>query len=80
MPHLVLIVDDEPGIRSALAGILTDEGYETVATGSGSEAIELYRERRPDVVFLDIWRPDRDGLETLQSLRESDPAAAVVMM
>ena len=80
MPHLVLIVDDEPGIRSALAGILTDEGYDTVSTGSGSEAIELYRERRPDVVFLDIWLPDRDGLETLQSLRESDPAAAVVMM
>lgn len=80
MPHLVLIVDDEPGIRSALSGILTDEGYDTVSTGSGSEAIELYRERRPDVVFLDIWLPDRDGLETLQSLRESDPAAAVVMM
>ncbi len=80
MPHLVLIVDDEPGIRSALAGILTDEGYDTVSTGSGSEAIELYRERHPDVVFLDIWLPDRDGLETLQSLRESDPAAAVVMM
>lgn len=80
MSELVLIVDDEPGIRSALAGILADEGFDTVATGSGVEALELYRRRHPDVVFLDIWLPDRDGLETLQSLREADPAAAVVMM
>src|SRR5262249_6273318 len=40
----------------------------------------LYAERRPAVVFLDIWLADRDGLETLQALRESDPTAAVIMM
>jgi UDP-3-O-[3-hydroxymyristoyl] N-acetylglucosamine deacetylase len=80
MSRLVLIVDDEPGILSALAAILGDEGYETLTTSSGGEAVELYRQRQPDVVFLDIWLPDRDGLETLQALREADPAAAVVMM
>ncbi len=80
MPTLVLIVDDEPGILTTLAGVLGDEGYETVATGSGEQALALYRERRPDVVLLDVWLPDRDGLETLQALREFDPAAAVVMM
>ncbi len=77
---LVLIVDDEPGILTALSGVLADEGYDTVCTGSGEEALELYRARRPDLVFLDIWLPDRDGLETLQALRDQDPAAAVVMM
>ena len=80
MSRLVLIVDDEPGILSALSGILADEGYETLTTTSGGEAVELYRERSPDAVFLDIWLADRDGLETLQALRELDPAAAVVMM
>jgi UDP-3-O-[3-hydroxymyristoyl] N-acetylglucosamine deacetylase len=80
MNQLVLIVDDEPGIQTALAGILADEGFATVCTGSGSDALSLYRERHPDVVFLDIWLPDRDGLETLQALRETDPAAAVIMM
>ncbi len=80
MSRLVLIVDDEPGILTALAGILGDEGFETLTTASGGEAVELYRERSPDVVFLDIWMPDRDGLETLQALREVDPAAAVIMM
>src|SRR5215208_3018613 len=73
MPELVLIVDDEPGI-------LSDEGYETLTTTSGEDALSLYQEKRPAVVFLDIWLADRDGLETLQSLREADPTAAVVMM
>jgi UDP-3-O-acyl N-acetylglucosamine deacetylase len=80
MPKLVMIVDDEPGILTTLAGVLGDEGYDTLSTGSGEEALALYRERRPDVVLLDIWLPDRDGLETLQALRDLDPAAAVVMM
>ena len=77
---LVLIVDDEPGILTSLSGVLGDEGYETISTSSGEEALELYREHQPEVVFLDIWLPDRDGLETLQSLCEIDPAAAVIMM
>jgi UDP-3-O-[3-hydroxymyristoyl] N-acetylglucosamine deacetylase len=80
MAELVLIVDDEPGILSTLGGILSDEGYETLCTTSGEEALTLYAENRPAVVFLDIWLADRDGLETLHALRQSDPAAAVIMM
>ena len=80
MSETVLIVDDEPGILTALSSVLADEGYETVCTKSGLEAESLYRQRQPDVVFLDVWLPDRDGLETLQALREVDPAAAIVMM
>ncbi|HEV8578727.1 MAG TPA: UDP-3-O-acyl-N-acetylglucosamine deacetylase [Thermoanaerobaculia bacterium] len=80
MSDLILIVDDEPGILSTVGGILSDEGYATVTTSSGEEALALYAEKRPAVVFLDIWLADRDGLETLQALRESDPTAAVVMM
>ena len=80
MSELVLIVDDEPGILSTLGGILSDEGYTTLTTTSGEEALALYRDRQPAVVFLDIWLADRDGLETLQALRETDPTAAVVMM
>src|SRR6185295_12475670 len=79
-PRLALIVDDEPGILTTLSGILADRGYGTLCAATGNEAIDLYRRHRPDVVFLDIWLPDRDGLETLQALRADDPAAAVVMM
>jgi UDP-3-O-acyl N-acetylglucosamine deacetylase len=77
---LALLVDDETGILETLGGVLSDNGFATVTTTSGEEAITLYRERRPDVVFLDVWLPDRDGLETLERLRELDPDAAVVML
>ena len=80
MTTTVLIVDDEPGILATLSGVLSDEGYDTLTTGSGGDAVELYRTGRPDVVFLDIWLPDRDGLEVLQELRDLDPRSAVIMI
>jgi UDP-3-O-[3-hydroxymyristoyl] N-acetylglucosamine deacetylase len=80
MSALVLIVDDEPGILTTLSQILADEGYRTITTTSGEEAVHLFREQRPEVVFLDIWLPDWDGLETLQALRDIDPNAMVIMM
>jgi UDP-3-O-[3-hydroxymyristoyl] N-acetylglucosamine deacetylase len=80
MNELILIVDDETGILTTLSQILGDEGYRTVTTTSGEEALHLFREQKPAVVFLDIWLPDWDGLETLQALRDVDPYATVIMM
>ncbi len=80
MNELVLIVDDEPGILTTLAGILEDEGYRTVTTTSGEEAVVLFERHRPEVVFLDIWLPDRDGLETLAVLHDANPFAVIIMM
>lgn len=80
MKNLVLIVDDEPGILTTLSGVLKDEGYDTHCVENGEDALSFYRSRRPDAVFLDVWLPDRDGLETLQALRELDPTASIVMM
>jgi UDP-3-O-[3-hydroxymyristoyl] N-acetylglucosamine deacetylase len=80
MKPLVLIVDDEQGILTTLSHVLEDEGFRTVTTRSGEEALQIYRRRRPAAVFLDIWLPDRDGLETLKKLREIDADAAVIMI
>jgi UDP-3-O-acyl N-acetylglucosamine deacetylase len=80
MAALALIVDDEPGILQTLAGVLADQGHRTLTTASGIEALRLYGEQRPDVVFLDVWLPDRDGLETLAAIRAQDPEATVVLM
>src|SRR6187402_3612759 len=77
---VALIVDDEAGILSTLGGILTDNGFDVATTPSGAEALDIYAARSPQVVFLDVWLPDRDGLETLQMLRELDPRATVVMI
>ena len=80
MNELILIVDDEEGILTTMSQVLGDEGFRTITTTSGAEAPDLYREHRPDVVFLDIWLPDKDGLEALQAILEMDSGALVVMM
>lgn len=76
----VLIIDDEPGVLSSLADVLVDEGHRTLQAKNGVDGLAFYRESRPDLVFLDIWLPDRDGLEVLHALREIDPAATVLMI
>jgi two-component system nitrogen regulation response regulator NtrX len=76
----ILIVDDEPAIQSALRGVLEDEGYRVTAVGSGTEAIGVVGDEAPDVVFLDIWMPGLDGLETLAQIKRVRPETAVVMI
>jgi two-component system nitrogen regulation response regulator NtrX len=70
----ILIADDEEEIRDSLAAILREEGYEVTSTATASEAIELARDSVYDVVLLDIWLPDRDGLEVLSEMRTADRA------
>lgn len=80
MAHTVLIIDDEPSILATVAGVLSDEGYETSVAETGRKGLALFEEKRPDVVFLDIWLPDHDGLELLDTLRARDPQVAVIMI
>ena len=70
----ILIVDDEPGIRDSLIGILEDEGYAAEAVASGEECLRTLEERAASLVLLDIWLPGMDGIATLEKIRELDPA------
>jgi two-component system nitrogen regulation response regulator NtrX len=76
----ILIVDDEQSIRRSLAGILSDEGFETAGAEDGEKALAAVRDERPDVVLLDIAMPGRDGVEVLEEMRQSWPGLPVVMM
>ena len=76
----ILIVDDEPGVRTALGGVLCDEGYTVEAVESGEACLERVVEQAFDVVLLDVWMPGIDGLETLQRLRERQVDAQVVVI
>jgi two-component system, NtrC family, nitrogen regulation response regulator NtrX len=76
----ILIVDDEPSIRSSLRGVLEDEGYRVTAVGSGSDARSVLVEEAPDLVVLDVWMPGMDGLDTLAELKRLRPDAQVVMI
>jgi two-component system, NtrC family, nitrogen regulation response regulator NtrX len=80
MTHRVLIVDDEAGIRQALKQVLEYENLDVRVAASGGEAITLYTEFRPHLVFLDVKMAGLDGLETLTRLRDLDPGAQIVMI
>ncbi len=77
---LVMIVDDEEGIRDTLSGIFEDEGYDTVTAASGEEAVPLAKETNPDIVLLDIWLTGMDGIETLKALRGFSPDLPVIII
>ena len=64
-PH-ILVVDDEPDIRNLLQEILEDEGFEVSVAENASYAREARRQRRPDLILLDIWMPDTDGITLLK--------------
>ena len=74
MNHL-LIVDDEAEIRDSLQTILEEEGYVVTSAATAGEALALIRDAAYDVVLLDIWLPDRDGLDALGEIRQMDPAS-----
>lgn len=76
----VLVVDDEVQIRSSLRGILCEEGMEVIEAGSGREALALVDQHRPELVILDVWMPEMDGLEFLRALGEKKRKPAVVMI
>src|SRR5688572_13207593 len=76
----ILIVDDEPGVRSALGGVLRDEGYTVDAVDSGEACLDRLSRQPYDVVVLDIWLPRMDGLATLTRMREREVDAEVVII
>jgi two-component system nitrogen regulation response regulator NtrX len=80
MKSTILIVDDEAGVRSALSGVLRDEGYVVDAVESGEACLERVTREAFDVIVLDIWLPGMDGLATLARLKERRADAEVVMI
>jgi two-component system nitrogen regulation response regulator NtrX len=80
MRPTVLIVDDEAGVRSALGGVLRDEGYVVEAVDSGEACVDRLSRAVYDVIVLDIWLPGMDGLATLAKIRERRVDSPVVMI
>ena len=76
----VLVVDDEAGVRSALSGVLRDEGYTVDAVESGEACLDRVARAPYDVIVLDIWLPGMDGLATLARLRDRRVDSPVVMI
>ncbi len=80
MQYTVLVVDDEEGIRESLKDILEDEGYEVITASTAEEALKAVNDNAPDLVYLDIWLPDRDGIEVLEEIKGRERTMPVVMI
>jgi two-component system chemotaxis response regulator CheY len=76
---LVMVVDDAQFMRMRLTKILTDNGYEVIEVADGANAVQVFEEKRPDLVLLDITMPGMDGLDVLKAIREKSSDAKVIM-
>ena len=76
----VLVVDDAKFMRLTLGNIIRKLGHEVVEAENGREALEKYREHRPDLVTMDITMPELDGVEAVKKLKQFDPGARVIMV
>ena len=76
----ILMVDDAAFMRMTLKNTLTQAGYtDLIEAEDGVKAVEAYTAEKPDLVFMDITMPNKDGLETLKEIKAMDPGATIVM-
>ncbi|MGH7560152.1 MAG: response regulator [Gemmatimonadales bacterium] len=80
MAHTVLVCDDAIFMRTMITDILTQAGYEVVGEAeSGAQAVEKYRQLRPDLVTMDIVMPDMGGIEAVREICKENPEAKILM-
>jgi two-component system, OmpR family, response regulator len=72
----LLLVEDEPTLRDLLAASLRLTGFDVVPAETGAQALDAVRDRRPDLILLDVMLPDIDGFEVARRLREGRPSTA----
>ncbi len=77
---LILVVDDESGIRTSVKAILQDEGYAVIESEDGEEALARVASEKLDAVLLDVWMPGMDGIETLKGIKQQDQDIPVIIM
>ena len=81
MAERILLVDDHPLTRSALAGLLSQHGFDVVGeAGDGREVLDKVRELDPDVLLLDLRMPNLDGLGALQALQQVSQRTRVIIL
>lgn len=76
----IMIVDDEIFFRGLLRDILTKEGFKVIAeAANGADAVALYRQHKPDLVLMDIYMPEKSGIESTRDIMAIDPQAKILI-
>jgi DNA-binding response OmpR family regulator len=76
----VLVIDDDEMVLALVQRILSLEGFETLTTADGPQGLALFKERRPDIILLDLALPGMNGLEVLRKIRQLDEKAKVIVV
>ena len=76
----ILVVDDEDGVRESVREVLTDEGYRVVDTADCTRVLKMIKDEKPELVLLDIWMPQVDGIGLLKEIKSQEPDINVVMV
>ena len=77
---MILVIDDQPGIRRLLTEVLAEEGYGVDMAANGLEGIEKVKAAMPCLILMDMKMPGMDGIETLRELKKMGQADKVIMM
>ena len=77
---LIMIVDDDVHSQLALRQIVESAGHSAIEAGNGEDAVEMFREFRPEIVITDIFMPQVDGIETIRAIRRCNPDARIIAM
>ena len=76
----ILVIDDDPDLRTLLEQTLKQAGYEVILAADGQEGMERYRRSPAELVITDLYMPNQDGLDTIRELRSCFPRVAIVAM
>jgi CheY-like chemotaxis protein len=77
---VILVIDDSASCLQAIAQTLETAGHEVLTAGSGTEGLQILRQRAPDLILTDIYMPEKDGLEVIQAARQSSPGVQLIAM
>jgi CheY-like chemotaxis protein len=76
----ILVIDDDAASRAAFIRLLTQSGYDVLEAADGNEGLRCMAESLPDVLLVDIFMPERDGLETIRLVRRAFPQVPIMAM
>lgn len=76
----IIVIDDNPAVRSIMLGALESAGHEVFLAADGVEGLALQRDRLSDIVITDIIMPEKEGLETIRDLRQLYPKLGIIAM
>lgn len=74
----ILVVDDEPSVRTTFKAILARAGHEVACAGDGNQALRAFQAEKFDLILIDIIMPDKEGVETIRELRRMDARLPII--